>query len=131
MGGDHGPPVIVPAALHVLTDQDDLNLILVGDRQILEPALRHCGGGEHDRLAIHHASQVVAMDELPSAALRSKKDSSMRVSIDKMKQGAAEACVSAGNTGALMATARFVLKTLPGGGRPAGGAARPAGRGRT
>src|SRR3569623_1846865 len=82
MGGDHGPPVIVPAALHVLTEQDDLKLILVGDRQVLEPALRQCGGGEHDRLAIYHASQTVAMDELPSVALRSKKDSSMRVAID-------------------------------------------------
>ena len=131
MGGDNGPPVIVPAALHVLTEQDDLKLILVGDRQILEPALRHCGGGEHDRLAIHHASQVVAMDELPSAALRSKKDSSMRVAIDLVKQGAAEACVSAGNTGALMATARFVLKTLPGIDRPAICSALPTMKGHT
>src|SRR3569623_1046405 len=77
MGGDHGPPVIVPAALHVLTEQDDLKLILVSDRQILEPALHHCGGRVHDRRGIHHASQTVVMDELPSGALRSKKDSSM------------------------------------------------------
>ena len=119
MGGDHGPPVVIPAALHVLTELDDLKLILVGDRQVLEPALRSFGGVESERLSVHHASQVVAMDELPSVALRSKKNSSMRLAIDLVKNGTADACVSAGNTGALMATARFVLKTLPGIDRPA------------
>lgn len=131
MGGDHGPPVVVPAALHVLAEQDDLRLILVGDRQVLEASLHGFGGAAGERLMIHHASQVVAMDELPSVALRSKKDSSMRVAIDLVKQGAADACVSAGNTGALMATARFVLKTLPGIDRPAICSALPTIKGHT
>jgi len=131
MGGDHGPPVVVPAALHVLTEQEDLKLILVGDRQVLASSLHSFGGAESERLVIHHASQVVAMDELPSVALRSKKDSSMRVAIDLVKQGAADACVSAGNTGALMATARFVLKTLPGIDRPAICSALPTIKGHT
>lgn len=119
MGGDYGPSVVVPAALHVLTEQDDLTLILVGDLPILEATLRRFGGVAGASLHLHHASQVVAMDEAPSLALRTKKDSSMRVAIDLVKCGTAHACVSAGNTGALMATARFVLKTLPGIDRPA------------
>lgn len=131
MGGDHGPPVVVPAALHALTEQEDLNLILVGDREVLEAAVRKFGGNLGTRLSVHHASQVVAMDELPSAALRGKKDSSMRVAIDLVKQGTADACVSAGNTGALMATARFVLKTLPGIDRPAICSALPTIKGHT
>src|SRR3569833_3562118 len=119
MGGAPGPPVVVPAALHVLTEQEDLKLVLVGDRQVLASSLHSFGGDESERLVIHHASQVVAMGELPSVALRSKKDSSLRVAFDLVKLGAAAACVSAGTTGALMATARFVLKTLPGIVRPA------------
>ena len=131
MGGDHGPPVVVPAALHALTEQADLKLILVGDREALEAAVRQFGGQPGERLSVHHASQTVAMDELPSAALRGKKDSSMRVAIDLVKQGVADACVSAGNTGALMATARFVLKTLPGIDRPAICSALPSIKGHT
>lgn len=131
MGGDHGPPVVVPAALHALTEQEDLKLILVGNREVLEAAVRKFGGNLGGRLSVHHASQVVAMDELPSAALRGKKDSSMRVAIDLVKQGTADACVSAGNTGALMATARFVLKTLPGIDRPAICSALPTIKGHT
>lgn len=119
MGGDHGASVVVPAALRALADQPDLSLILVGDRQVLERELRANGAESGGRLQLRHASQTVAMDELPSIALRTKKDSSMRVAIDLVKQGQAHACVSAGNTGALMATARFVLKTLPGIDRPA------------
>lgn len=119
MGGDHGPPVVVPAALRVLSDHPDLELILVGDEETLDRELQERGGSGHPRLRIHHASQKVEMDELPSQALRNKKDSSMRVAIDLVKEGAVDACVSAGNTGALMATARFVLKTLPGIDRPA------------
>ena len=119
MGGDHGPGVTVPAAIHILTKQPDLALILVGDRDILEQEIRNAGGVAGDRLLVEHASQVVGMDELPSQALRGKKDSSMRVAINLVKEGRAHACVSAGNTGALMATARFVLKTLPGIDRPA------------
>ncbi|MFQ5488127.1 MAG: phosphate acyltransferase PlsX [Gammaproteobacteria bacterium] len=119
MGGDHGPAVIVPAALRVLNEQAALRLILVGDEDVLQEEIGRQGGQGRDRLAVHHATQQVAMDELPSQALRYKKDSSMRVAINLVKEGQASACVSAGNTGALMAIARFVLKTLPGVERPA------------
>jgi glycerol-3-phosphate acyltransferase PlsX len=119
MGGDHGPHVTVPAAIKCLARNDTLNIILVGPQDAIEAELkaRHAKAGP--RLRIRHASEVVAMDESPAVALRNKKDSSMRVSIDLVKTGEADACVSAGNTGALMATARFVLKTLPGIDRPA------------
>jgi glycerol-3-phosphate acyltransferase PlsX len=117
MGGDHGPKVTVPAARKVLANHPNLRVVLVGDQAELE---RRVGGDDMDgRLRIRHASQTVAMDEVPGQALRSKKDSSMRVGINLVKNGEAAACVSAGNTGALMATARFVLKTLPGIDRPA------------
>jgi glycerol-3-phosphate acyltransferase PlsX len=119
MGGDHGPSVTVPAALRALKENSQLRLILVGNQAVLAEALKYHGTEPSDRLLIHHASQSVAMDELPSVALRSKKDSSMRVAINLVKERSAQACVSAGNTGALMATARFVLKTLPGIDRPA------------
>lgn len=119
MGGDHGPPVIIPAALKILDEQKALSLILVGDQQVLMRELKNQHAAVGDRLAILHASQSVTMDELPSQALRNKKDSSMRVAINLVKDGSASACVSAGNTGALMATARYVLKTLPGVDRPA------------
>ena len=119
MGGDIGPDSVVPAALASLRDHDDLNIILVGDETVLENSLARHKAAVSDRLKIRHASQVVAMDDLPSHAMRNKKDSSMRVAINLVKQGDAVACVSAGNTGALMATARFVLKMLPGIDRPA------------
>ena len=119
MGGDHGVAVVVPAALEVHRQSPNLRLILVGDREAIEAELANQGAESGERLAIHHASQVVGMDEHPSQALRGKKDSSMRVAIDLVKDGTAQACVSAGNTGALMATARFVLKTLSGIDRPA------------
>lgn len=117
MGGDYGPSVVVPAALSYLDQDPDVDLILVGR----EDAIReHLPGGEAPaRIRIHHASQEVGMDELPSRALRGKKDSSMRVAINLVGENVAQACVSAGNTGALMATARFVLKTLPHVDRPA------------
>jgi len=118
MGGDHGPPVVVPASLQVLKKYPCLHLVLVGDHDVLQKALQN-QAYDASRLIIQHASQQVQMDESPSHALRSKKDSSMRVAINLVKSGHAEACVSAGNTGALMATARFVLKTLPGIDRPA------------
>lgn len=118
MGGDHGPAVVIPAALEMLSRHPFLHVILVGDRQIMEAELAG-RSGYGDRLVIRHASQTVLMDELPSQALRGKKDSSMRVAINLVKEGTADACVSAGNTGALMATARFVLKTIPGIDRPA------------
>jgi len=119
MGGDHGPPVIVPAVLQVLAKYKNLHLILVGDRSTLEGRLQSLGRYDSTRLTIQHASQRVEMDESPAVALRSKKDSSMRVAINLVKDNKADACVSAGNTGALMATARFVLKMLPGIDRPA------------
>ncbi|HFQ91301.1 MAG TPA: phosphate acyltransferase PlsX [Chromatiales bacterium] len=119
MGGDFGPHVTVPAALAVLSEQSDLRLILVGDQSTLEQELAKHPGDAGGRLVLHHASQQVAMDEAPSSALRGKKDSSMRVAINLVREGAASACVSAGNTGALMAISRFVLKTLPGIERPA------------
>ncbi len=119
MGGDFGVAVVVPAALDCVGKDPSLRLILVGDeKQILErlgAARQNLG----DRLSVHHASEQVEMHESPSKALRYKKDSSMRVAIDLIKQGVADACVSAGNTGALMAIAKFVLKTLPGIDRPA------------
>jgi glycerol-3-phosphate acyltransferase PlsX len=118
MGGDHGPSVTVPAALEVLTKYPELHLILVGDELVLRKNIQ-LTGQTATRITIQHASQQVEMDEHPSAALRTKKDSSMRVAINLVKEGSAQACVSAGNTGALMATARFVLKTLPGIDRPA------------
>ena len=123
MGGDHGPSVVVPAALQVLKESSQLRIILVGDEAVLTAEIathqQHASASITSRLSIHHASQQVAMDEKPSVALRTKKDSSMRVAINLVKEGQAKACVSAGNTGALMATARFVLKTLPGIDRPA------------
>lgn len=118
MGGDFGPPVTIPAALESLTRHTNLHLILVGDAETLQQALQS-KTYDKSRLSIQHASQRVEMDEPPSQALRGKKDSSMRVAINQVKEGKAQACVSAGNTGALMATARFVLKTLPGIDRPA------------
>jgi glycerol-3-phosphate acyltransferase PlsX len=119
MGGDHGVSVTVPAALAVLDRQPAVRLILVGQTEAVRAQLTRCRRDESDRLSIHHAAEVVGMDEPPAQALRGKKDSSMRVAIDLVKQGGAQAAVSAGNTGALMATARFVLKTLPGIDRPA------------
>lgn len=119
MGGDHGPRVIIPACLSVLRTHPDLHLIFVGKEDQLESMLKAKGKGLESRYRIQHASEVVAMDEPPAQALRTKKDSSMRVAINLVKNGEAQACVSAGNTGALMATARFVLKMLPGVDRPA------------
>ena len=131
MGGDHGPSVVVPAAFRVLEGQPELHLIMVGDQSILEREIARHSSVHADRVSVVHASQQVRMDELPSQALRNKKDSSMRVAIDLVKRGDAHACVSAGNTGALMATARFVLKTLPGIDRPAIIAALPSVTGHT
>ncbi len=132
MGGDHGPEVVVPAALRFLRTQNGgVKLILVGDRNELEQRLEAAGAASEASISLQHASQTVAMDELPSHALRNKKDSSMRVAINLVNEGPAHACVSAGNTGALMATARFVLKTLPGIDRPAICTMMPAIKGHT
>lgn len=122
MGGDFGPPVVVPAALETLALYPQLCLILVGNKEAIEAQLTALGHSKTvlpPRLKIQEASQVVAMGDPPAIALRAKRDSSMRVAIDLVKSGTASACVSAGNTGALMAIARFVLKMLPGVDRPA------------
>lgn len=119
MGGDHGPAVTVAGALAALRSEPDLKLILVGSQDVVLAMLASHGAAVSERLMIQHASEVVGMDEPPAQALRGKKDSSMRVAIDLVKSGVAQAVVSAGNTGAFMATARFVLKTLPGIDRPA------------
>ena len=119
MGGDHGPKVTVPAAKKALRNIADVELVLVGDRDQLQAEIDLLGLQNESRISIHHASEVVGMDEAPAQALKKKKDSSMRVAINLVKEKAVGACVSAGNTGALMATGKFVLKTIPGVSRPA------------
>ncbi len=119
MGGDHGAQVTVPAALEYLQKHPKDTILLVGLPEAIEAELRAANVSVGSRLRIHTASEIVGMDESPQLALRNKKDSSMRVAINMVKSGEAMACVSAGNTGALMATARYVLKMLPGIDRPA------------
>lgn len=131
MGGDHGPHVTVPAALTFLRAQPEVNIVLVGLEDAIRIELKAHKAEIGPRLRIRHASEVVTMDEPPALALRNKKDSSMRVAVDLVKTGEANACVSAGNTGALMATSRFVLKMLPGIDRPAIAGVLPTIRGRT
>lgn len=131
MGGDHGVDVCMPAALDQLSIEKELALTLVGRDDVVRPLLSGVPPELAARLSIEAADQVVEMDEDPRQALRKKKNSSMRVAIDLVKQGRADAAVSAGNTGALMATAKFVLKTLPGIDRPAIISAVPAVGGHT
>ena len=131
MGGDHGPGVVVPAALEVIAEFADVDLVLVGSEPAIEAALERTARVAGGRIAVRHASQSVEMDDSPSQVLRSKRDSSMRIALDLVKDGGADACVSAGNTGALMATARLVLKTLPGIDRPAIVSALPTMTGHT
>lgn len=119
MGGDHGPRVTAPAALEALKRDVNLRIVLVGLGEQIKPWLGDGAAAFGDRIVLREATQVVSMDEKPQDALRRKKDSSMRVAIDLVKAGDADACVSAGNTGALMATGRFVLKTIEGIDRPA------------
>ncbi|CAL62220.1 Fatty acid/phospholipid synthesis protein PlsX [Herminiimonas arsenicoxydans] len=119
MGGDHGPAVTIPAAISFVESEPDAELILVGLADQLWAELKKHKAGEHPRLSVVNATEVVTMDDTLEAALRRKKNSSMRVAINLVKQGQADACVSAGNTGALMAISRYVLKTLPGVDRPA------------
>ncbi len=119
MGGDHGPSVTIPAAISFVESEPGAELILVGLEETLLAELKKHKASEHPRLSIVNATEVVTMDDPLEIALRRKKDSSMRVAINLVKQGNADACVSAGNTGALMAISRYVLKTLPGVNRPA------------
>jgi glycerol-3-phosphate acyltransferase PlsX len=118
MSGDLGAEVVVRAAHAALQNNTDLELILVGDESELRGHITRIVGTE-PRLRVAHASEVVSMADSPADAIRKKKDSSMRVALNLVKSGDAGACVSAGNTGALMATAKFVLKMLPGIDRPA------------
>ncbi len=129
MSGDHGAAVAVPAALDVLASTPDLRLIIVGLEDVVRPLL---GPARDDpRCRFVAATEVVGMDERPKDALRRKKNSSMRVAINLVEQGEAAACVSAGNTGALLATARFVLGMVTGIDRPAIVSAVPSARGQT
>ncbi|MBO9469262.1 phosphate acyltransferase PlsX [Endozoicomonas sp. G2_2] len=132
MSGDRGAPVAVEAVVASLQSHRDLEIVLVGDADALNQEIaRHRKADVGDRLTVRHASEVVGMCESPARSLRQKKDSSMRVSINLVQSGEAGACVSAGNTGALMATARFVLKTLAGIDRPAIVSPIPSRRGHT
>ena len=123
MGGDFGPEVVMPAAVQVIKKHKNVGIILVGDESVLKAQAEQSGidlsGSLAGRIEVQHASQVVEMHDEPAMAIRKKKDSSMRVAIDLVKEGRAQAAVSAGNTGALMGTAKFVLKTVPGIDRPA------------
>ncbi len=119
MGGDHGPSVTVPASLAFVQRDPDAELLLVGREEVIRAELRKLGADAHPRLLVLNATEVVEMDDPLEVALRRKKDSSMRVAISQVKEGAAQACVSAGNTGALMAVSRYLLKTLAGVDRPA------------
>jgi len=119
MGGDHGLSITVPAAASFLRKTPDASLILVGKADAIESALAREAGVDRARVEIRAASEVVAMDDPPAVALRSRRDSSMRIAIEAVKAGDAQACISSGNTGALMAISRFVLKMLDGIDRPA------------
>jgi len=119
MGGDHGPSVTIPAAVSFVGREPDAELILVGQQEKILHELRRAKALDHPRLSVVNATEVVSMDDPLEVAMRRKKDSSMRVAINLVKEGKAQACVSAGNTGALMAVSRYVLKTLPGVDRPA------------
>jgi len=120
-GGDFGFPVTVKAGINALGIYKDLHLHFVGDEKGIQKELNNHSIYKTflDRISITHTSEVINMDDSPSTALRHKKDSSMRVAIDLIENGTVDACVSAGNTGALMAIARFILKTIEGVDRPA------------
>ena len=119
MGGDLGPRCIVPASIACLVEHPSLYLVLVGQAPLLEELIASAPAFDRSRLQIQHAAEIVGMDELPAQSLRGKPDSSMRVALELVRSGAASACVSAGNSGALMALSRHLLKTLPGIDRPA------------
>ena len=129
MGGDFGPHCVVPACLDGLAEHPSLRLILVGQPSVIEALVAAHPAVDRSRLRIHPASEVVAMDERPAQVLRGKPDSSMRQALELVRRGEAQACVSAGNTGALMALSRYLLKTLPGIDRPAMVTAIPTARG--
>lgn len=130
MGGDHGPEVTIPAALAALQRYPALTFSLIGDQPTISHLLERAGA-DTARCSVVHAPQRVEMTDRPSSTLRNKRESSMRFALDLVRNGQADACVSAGNTGALMAMARYVLKTLPGIDRPAICAMLPAVNGST
>ena len=119
MSGDHGAEVAVSAALQVLRKEDLLHLILTGDEAAIARELKTHGAQVGDRISIVHTDQVIQMHESPTSALRGKPQSSMHLTIDQVARGSAQACVSAGNTGALMAIGLVKLRQLPGIDRPA------------
>jgi glycerol-3-phosphate acyltransferase PlsX len=131
MGGDHGLPVTIPATIQFLSQASSVNCLLVGDESTIGRALesQKPATAIRNRIELVHASEVVGMDEAIAVALRGKKDSSMRRSIECVRDARAQACVSAGNTGALMALSRMVLKTMEGIDRPAIAAQMPNVRG--
>lgn len=129
MGGDFGPHRIVPACAASLAEFPSLHLVLVGQAPVLEELIARHPGVDRARLHVEHASEVIDMDERPTHALRSKPDASMRVMLELVRSGRAKACVSAGNTGALMALSLYVLKPLPGIDRPAMVTAVPTAKG--
>lgn len=119
MGGDHGPPVILPAVRKAIQSLTDTHFALCGDESVIQPALDKLTAEERNRVTVVHCEQVVEMGEAPTSALRNKKQSSMRRALELVQSGEADACVSAGNTGALLTMAFYLLKTLPGIDRPA------------
>ncbi|MFY8272577.1 phosphate acyltransferase PlsX [Pseudoalteromonas sp. SSDWG2] len=119
MGGDYGPRSSIPAAVDAVHHHPTLTLILCGNETLIQEQLSNLDALEHPRLKIHHCTQIVTNADDPGHALRSKKDASMRVALNLVKSGEAQACVSSGNTGALFAMAHYVLKMLPGIKRPA------------
>ncbi len=131
MGGDFGPSVMIPSACAALAKHTDLCLLLVGQTESIEPELARLGNPYSERIHLKQASQIIEMSEKPSQALRKKKDSSMAVALNMVAIGEAQACVSAGNTGALMALSRHILKTIPGVDRPAIISALPTKSGHT
>lgn len=131
MSGDRGAAEAVPAALDVLASTPDLQLTLVGRGEVVRPLVARAPRAVAARFTLVEAAEVVGMDERPQDALRKKKNSSMRVAINLVERGEADACVSAGNTGALLATSRFVLGMVPGIDRPAIVSALPTAHGHT
>lgn len=119
MGGDDGVRLTLSAAAQALRAREAMRLLLVGRLDDMQPLLRQHGLEQHPRVALHQADEVVTMDDPLEVALRKKRGSSMRVACELVRDGKASAMVSAGNTGALMAISRYVLKTLPGIDRPA------------
>src|SRR5690606_6897891 len=129
MGGDFGPHCIVPASLDCLAETPSLHLALVGRTSVLEELVSRYVRVDYARLKIFDADDVIEMDERPPQALRGKPRSSMRVALELVRDGHAQACFSACNTGALMVLARHVLKTLPGIDRLAMATAMPTRKG--